>query len=261
MSAFAGRWDERARSSWGTAAGAARGGRARTRSPRSSRRGRRGRGAIELDVRTCGRGRSSCCTIAPRAPLAELRAQGADAGRGARLGGERDVAVNVELKHDVPSRAARSRAPPDASSARRADVLLSSFDPRSSWPLRASRRALPRALPHVARHSARRVPHGARDAPSSRRSTSSARRPTPRASRATSARAAGRRVDGQRPARGRRPRRARRRRSSPTGRGAVLARSRSHSAGHRLDAHSRRRRAASKVPSGSGGFQVDLRRR
>jgi glycerophosphoryl diester phosphodiesterase len=42
---------------------------------------------------------------------------------------ERDVAVNVELKHDVPDRVALARAALRAVRAQGADVLLSSFDP------------------------------------------------------------------------------------------------------------------------------------
>ncbi len=40
-----------------------------------------------------------------------------------------DVAVNVEMKHDVPSRASLARATVRAVRESRADVLLSSFDP------------------------------------------------------------------------------------------------------------------------------------
>ncbi len=106
--------------------------------------------AIELDARTCAGGdvvvfhdeslermthdesRRRVC----EAPLPELRAL--DLGGGARIPtlGEvldwarhADVAVNVELKHDARDRGALIRGALRSVRARRADVLLSSFDP------------------------------------------------------------------------------------------------------------------------------------
>jgi glycerophosphoryl diester phosphodiesterase len=106
--------------------------------------------AIELDVRTCaggevvvfhdvslgrmtgGRSERRVCDVG----LEELRAF--DLGAGARVSllrdalawaRERDVAVNVEMKHDVPDRLVLARATVRAARASRADVLLSSFDP------------------------------------------------------------------------------------------------------------------------------------
>jgi glycerophosphoryl diester phosphodiesterase len=85
--------------------------------------------AIELDVRTVG-GEVLVLHDDPREPLAALRAQEvptlADALAWAR---ERDVAVNVEMKHDVADRAALARATVKLVRASGADVLLSSFDP------------------------------------------------------------------------------------------------------------------------------------
>ncbi|HEY8042548.1 MAG TPA: glycerophosphodiester phosphodiesterase [Polyangiaceae bacterium] len=85
--------------------------------------------AVELDVRT-HEGQVIVHHDPQRASLAELRALGvptlAEVLAWAR---ERDVAVNVELKHDVPHRAALAQATARSVRASRADVLLSSFDP------------------------------------------------------------------------------------------------------------------------------------
>jgi glycerophosphoryl diester phosphodiesterase len=83
--------------------------------------------AVELDVRTwedrvlvLHDGPRAATDVPPDAPtLAEALAW-------AR---ENDVAVNVEMKHDVPSRGALLRATLRAVRESRADVLLSSFDP------------------------------------------------------------------------------------------------------------------------------------
>jgi glycerophosphoryl diester phosphodiesterase len=106
--------------------------------------------AIELDARTCAGGdvvvfhdetlermtRNAVNRRVSDVPLAELRAL--DLGRGARIPtlGEvldwarhRDVAVNVELKHDTRDRGTLSRGALRSVRSRRADVLLSSFDP------------------------------------------------------------------------------------------------------------------------------------
>lgn len=106
--------------------------------------------AVELDVRTCAGGEVVVFHDAtlermtgssdrrrvsemPRSALAQL-----DLGGGARvpslvevLGWAHacEVAVNVELKHDVPSRLDLARAAVAAFRAQPADVLWSSFDP------------------------------------------------------------------------------------------------------------------------------------
>ena len=108
--------------------------------------------AIELDVRTCEGGeavvfhdptlarmtRSRDVRPVHEVPLAALAAT--DLGGGARVPSlaealawarDRGVAVNVEVKHDVPSRLAVLRATVRAMRRARADVLLSSFDPLS----------------------------------------------------------------------------------------------------------------------------------
>ncbi len=100
--------------------------------------------AIELDVRTFegrvivqhdtpGRG----ATLDPRVP--DLRAV-LDWARG------HDVAVNVEMKHDVASRAELASKTVDIVRASRADVLLSSFDPALLVMAAARAAAVPRAL-------------------------------------------------------------------------------------------------------------------
>jgi glycerophosphoryl diester phosphodiesterase len=86
--------------------------------------------AIELDVRTCGTGEVVVHHDPTPASLAAL------AGRGVPTLSEvlewaqsHDVAVNVEMKHDVPSRLALVDRVRRALRGTRADVLLSSFDP------------------------------------------------------------------------------------------------------------------------------------
>jgi len=105
--------------------------------------------AIELDVRTCAGGEvvvfhdvslermvradvRRVCDVR----LEELRAL--DLGGGVRVptlgealawSRDRDVAVNVEMKHDVPDRLTLARATLRCVRDARADVLLSSFDP------------------------------------------------------------------------------------------------------------------------------------
>jgi glycerophosphoryl diester phosphodiesterase len=85
--------------------------------------------AVELDVRMHG-GEVIVLHDRPRATLGELRSEGvptlADVLAWAQ---ERNVAVNVEMKHDVPSRVALARAVVRIVRESRADVLLSSFDP------------------------------------------------------------------------------------------------------------------------------------
>ncbi len=123
--------------------------------------------AIELDVRTCaggdvvvfhdetlermtaGRDRRPVEDV----PLEELRR--IDLGGGATvptlasvLGWARlhAIAVNVEMKHDVPSRLALARGTLRAVRALGADVLLSSFDPRLLGLAAALAPSVPRAL-------------------------------------------------------------------------------------------------------------------
>jgi glycerophosphoryl diester phosphodiesterase len=85
--------------------------------------------AVELDVRM-HMGQVLVLHDATRTPLAELRAAGVPSlAEVLEWAAERDVAVNVEMKHDVPSRVALARAVVRAVRASRADVLLSSFDP------------------------------------------------------------------------------------------------------------------------------------
>jgi glycerophosphoryl diester phosphodiesterase len=86
--------------------------------------------AIELDVRTCRSGEVVVHHDPTEASLEELRRLGvptlAESLAWAR---DRDVAVNVELKHDVPSRVALIERVRPVLRSSRADVLLSSFDP------------------------------------------------------------------------------------------------------------------------------------
>lgn len=106
--------------------------------------------AVELDVRTCGSGEVVVLHDATRAALAELRGRSVptldEALEWARA---RDVAVNVEMKHDVPGRtavAALARATVRIVRAAGADVLLSSFDPRLLALAAAVAPSIPRAL-------------------------------------------------------------------------------------------------------------------
>lgn len=100
--------------------------------------------AVELDVRTWG-GRLIVLHDAPRlgedvpagAPsLAEVLAW----ARG------NDIAVNVEMKHDVPSRTSLARATVRVVRDSGADVLLSSFDPLLLAIAAALAPGIPRAL-------------------------------------------------------------------------------------------------------------------
>ncbi len=120
---------------------------------------RQGARAVELDARTCAGGDVVVWHDAtlPGAPpggrlvadasVGELRALGvaslADALSWARSAG---VAVNVEMKHDVPGRVALARRSVKAALDARADVLLSSFDPSLLAMAAAVAPALPRAL-------------------------------------------------------------------------------------------------------------------
>jgi glycerophosphoryl diester phosphodiesterase len=123
--------------------------------------------AIELDVRTCAGGeaivfhdetldRMTGGRLRQRVrneSLATLRAvELAGGGRIPTLGEalewarDRDVAVNVELKHDVPNRAVLVRGALRSVRAARADVCLSSFDPSLLAMAAALGPAVPRAL-------------------------------------------------------------------------------------------------------------------
>lgn len=86
--------------------------------------------AIELDVRTCGTGE----IVVHHDPTAESASQ--LAARGVPTMAEaldwaraQDVAVNVEMKHDVPDRLVLVERLRQVLRGTRADVLLSSFDP------------------------------------------------------------------------------------------------------------------------------------
>jgi glycerophosphoryl diester phosphodiesterase len=92
----------------------------------------RGEGAraIELDARTCGTGEIVVHHDPTAASLTELRAEGVPTLVEALAWAvERDVAVNVEMKHDVPNRVALVARLGPILRRTRADVLLSSFDP------------------------------------------------------------------------------------------------------------------------------------
>ena len=101
--------------------------------------------AIELDVRTFD-GEVIVLHDAPRAARGQLDPEIprlADALAWAR---ERDVAVNVEMKHDVPDRARLARATVRIVASSRADVLISSFDPLLLAIAGIAAPRLPRAL-------------------------------------------------------------------------------------------------------------------
>ena len=86
--------------------------------------------AIELDVRTCGTGEVVVLHDPTRASLAELRGLGVPTlAETLAWACENDVAVNVELKHDVPNRLLLVERVRRVLRPSRADVLLSSFDP------------------------------------------------------------------------------------------------------------------------------------
>jgi glycerophosphoryl diester phosphodiesterase len=123
--------------------------------------------AIELDVRACADGAAIVFHDETLARMTSGRRddrvrdlrwgelRGIDLGRGARAPSlaealawarDRDVAVNVELKHDVPDRLALARAAASAILARGADVLLSSFDPLLLAMVGAAAPRIPRAL-------------------------------------------------------------------------------------------------------------------
>jgi glycerophosphoryl diester phosphodiesterase len=86
--------------------------------------------AIELDVRTCGTGEVIVRHDPTRAPLQDLRREEVPTlAEVLAWAWDRDVALNVEMKHDVPSRVALIEPMRRALRRSRGDVLLSSFDP------------------------------------------------------------------------------------------------------------------------------------
>ena len=141
--------------------------------------------AIELDVRTCRTGEVVVHHDPTTRSLDELRAEGVPTLAAALAWAvERDVAVNVEMKHDVPSRLILlDRLRPILRRAQ-GDILLSSFDPLllagAAVAFPALRRALsPRAF------SARTCRGPSRSRLTCTRCTSSERRPSPRLSPVT----------------------------------------------------------------------------
>jgi glycerophosphoryl diester phosphodiesterase len=130
--------------------------------------------AVELDVRPCASGevvvfhdptlkRLTAGRDVRRVedvPVAELRA--IDLGLGGTVATlaevvtwarESDVALNVELKHDVPSRIDIARATSKVLRDKSADVLLSSFDPVLLAVVAALMPSVPRALLTQARQA------------------------------------------------------------------------------------------------------------
>lgn len=83
--------------------------------------------AVELDVRTW-EDRVIVLHDAPRSGD-DVPADAPTLAEALAWARAHDVAVNVEMKHDVPSRASLARATIRAVRESRADVLLSSFDP------------------------------------------------------------------------------------------------------------------------------------
>lgn len=115
--------------------------------------------AIELDVRTCGTGEVVVLHDPTRAPLAELRAEGVPTLEEVLAWAvECDVAVNIELKHDVPNRVALVERVRRVLRHSRADVLLSSFDPLLMAAAAVALPTLRRALLTSSRQRPR-VPH------------------------------------------------------------------------------------------------------
>jgi glycerophosphoryl diester phosphodiesterase len=101
--------------------------------------------AVELDVRM-HEGQVIVLHDPPDAPLARLRPEVPTLGEVLDWASEHGVGVNVEMKHDVPSRLALARATVRAIEASEADVLLSSFDPRLLTMAAALAPRIPRAL-------------------------------------------------------------------------------------------------------------------
>jgi glycerophosphoryl diester phosphodiesterase len=123
--------------------------------------------AVELDVRTCAGGQvvvfhdatlerlTHAGDVRPVHGVDLARLRGVDLGGGARIpelievlawAREHGVGVNVEMKHDVPSRPSLARATVQVVRASGADVLLSSFDPLLLAVAAATDPGIPRAL-------------------------------------------------------------------------------------------------------------------
>jgi glycerophosphoryl diester phosphodiesterase len=100
--------------------------------------------AVELDVRTW-EDRVIVLHDAPRA-AADVPADTPTLAEALEWARAHDVAMNVEMKHDVPSRASLARATVRAVRESRADVLLSSFDPLLLALAAALAPHIPRAL-------------------------------------------------------------------------------------------------------------------
>jgi len=101
--------------------------------------------AIELDVRTCD-GEVVVLHDAPRVGQGQLDPEVPTLAEALTWARERDVAVNVEMKHDVPDRVRLARATVRIVTSSRADVLLSSFDPMLLAIAGIAAPRLPRAL-------------------------------------------------------------------------------------------------------------------
>ena len=102
--------------------------------------------AVELDVRTC-EGEVIVLHDPPRVGLTELRQQGVPLlAEVLAWAGRHGVAVNVEMKHDVPGRATLARETTRIVAESGADVLLSSFDPLLLSMAAARAPSIPRAF-------------------------------------------------------------------------------------------------------------------
>jgi glycerophosphoryl diester phosphodiesterase len=101
--------------------------------------------AIELDVRT-HEGQVIVLHDPPREPLARLRPEVPTLAEVLVWASERGIAVNVEMKHDVPDRLALARATVRLVRNAGAQVLFSSFDPRLLAMAAALAPRVPRAL-------------------------------------------------------------------------------------------------------------------
>jgi glycerophosphoryl diester phosphodiesterase len=100
--------------------------------------------AVELDVRTW-EGRAIVLHDAPRA-AADVPADAPTLDQVLAWARAGDVAVNVEMKHDVPDRASLAHATVRVVRDSRADVLFSSFDPLLLAMAAALAPGIPRAL-------------------------------------------------------------------------------------------------------------------
>ncbi len=102
--------------------------------------------AVELDVRTHG-DEVIVRHDASKQPLSALREEGVPTlAEVLAWAAEHHVAVNVEMKHDVPDRLALARACSRVIAQTQVDVLLSSFDPTLLAMAATLAPRLPRAL-------------------------------------------------------------------------------------------------------------------